>query len=180
MTDVQTEFTPSPDSADEALTSDSAEPSPVVDLDREGDIAADYIEELLDIADIDGDIDIDTRNGRAYISVNADENTNLHLLSKPETVAALQELTRLAVQNKTGAFSRLILDIAGSRDARQAELAQLVDHAITRLDEGAAEAALPPMSSYERKLVHDVVSERGYVSTSHGEGRDRHTVITAA
>ena len=90
------------------------------------------------------------------------------------------ELTRLAVQNKTGQFSRLILDIAGSRDARQAELAQLVDRAIAKLEEGAAEASLPPMSSYERKLVHDIVSERGYVSTSHGEGRERYTVITAA
>jgi spoIIIJ-associated protein len=150
------------------------------ELDREGDIAADYIEELLDIADIDGDIDIDTRNGRSYISVNAEDDLSLRLLSKPDTVSALQELTRLAVQNKTGAFSRLILDIGGSRDARQAELAVLVERAIARIEEGAAQAALPPMSSYERKLVHDIVSERGYVSNSEGEGRDRHTVITAA
>ena len=149
-------------------------------LDQEGDIAADYIEELLDIADIDGDIDIDARNGRSYISVNSGEETNLGLLSKPDTVTALQELTRLAVQNKTGSFSRLILDIGGSRDARQAELGALVARAIVRIEEGAAEAALPPMSSYERKLVHDIVSERGYVSNSQGEGRDRHTVITAA
>lgn len=149
-------------------------------LDQEGDIAADYIEELLDIADIDGDIDIDARNGRSYISVNADENANLRLLSRPDTVTALQELTRLAVQTKTGSFSRLILDIAGSRDARQAELATLVDRAIARIEEGAEQAALPAMSSYERKLVHDIVSERGFVSNSQGEGRDRHTVITKA
>ncbi|MGO4301860.1 Jag family protein [Leifsonia sp. RAF41] len=150
------------------------------DLDREGDIAADYIEELLDIADIDGDIDIDTRNGRAYISVNAEGGSNLAVLAKSDTVAALQELTRLAVQNQTGGYSRLILDIAGSREARQGELGELVDRAIARLEEGAAEAALPPMSSYERKLVHDLVSDRGFVSTSRGEGRDRYTVITAA
>jgi spoIIIJ-associated protein len=147
-------------------------------LDAEGDIAADYIEELLDICDIDGDIDIDARNGRAYVSVNASEDANLRLLSKPDTVNALQELARLAVQNKTGGFSRLILDIGGSREARQAELGILVDRAIARIEEGAAQAALPPMSSYERKLVHDIVSDRGYVSNSHGEGRDRHTVIT--
>jgi len=150
------------------------------DLDREGDIAADYIEELLDIADIDGDIDIDTRNGRAYISVNAEGSSNLAVLAKSDTVAALQELTRLAVQNQTGGYSRLILDIAGSREARQGELGQLVERAIARIEEGAAEAALPPMSSYERKLVHDLVSDRGFVSTSRGEGRDRYTVITAA
>jgi spoIIIJ-associated protein len=149
-------------------------------LEEEGDIAADYIEEFLDICDLDGDIDIDAKNGRAYLAVTAGENANISVLSKPDTVSALQELTRLAVQNKTGAFSRLILDIGGSRDARAAELAILVDRAITKLTEGATQAALPPMSSYERKLVHDVVSERGYVSNSHGEGADRHTVITAA
>jgi len=150
------------------------------ELEEEGDVAADYIEELLDICDLDGDIDIDAKNGRAYLAVTASENANLRVLSKPDTVSALQELTRLAVQNKTGAFSRLILDIGGSRDARAAELAILVDRAIQKLDEGASQAALPSMSSYERKLVHDIVSERGYVSNSHGEGADRHTVITAA
>ncbi|WP_243841786.1 R3H domain-containing nucleic acid-binding protein [Salinibacterium sp. ZJ77] len=146
---------------------------------EEGDIAADYIEELLDIADIDGDIDIDARSGRAYISVSATAESNLRLLSKPDTVAALQELARIAVQNKTGRFSRLILDIGGSRDARAEELTALVDHAISRIETGASSASLPPMTSYERKLVHDIVSERGYVSESRGEGRDRHTVITA-
>lgn len=148
-------------------------------LEQEGEIAADYIEELLDIADLDGDIDIDARGGRAYLSINSTEGTsNLHILSKPDTVTALQELTRIAVQTKTGAFSRLILDVGGSREARAGELALLVDKAIARIDEGAASASLPAMSSYERKLVHDIVSERGYVSASEGEGRDRHTVIS--
>lgn len=150
----------------------------IAQLEEEGDIAADYIEELLDICDLDGDIDIDARNGRAYVSVNAGEGANLNLLSKPETVSALQELTRLAVQSKTGAFSRLILDIGGSRDIRRNELAGLVTRAVERIEAGAAEAALPPMSSYERKLVHDLVSEHGFHSESRGEGADRHTVIT--
>jgi spoIIIJ-associated protein len=148
------------------------------DLVDEGDIAADYIEELLDITDIDGDIDIDAKSGRAYVSVTATEGANLRLLSKPDTVSALQELARLAVQNKTGRFSRLILDIGGSRDQRAAELATLVDRAVARLEEGAASASLPPMSSYERKIVHDIVAERGFASQSEGEGRDRHTVIS--
>jgi spoIIIJ-associated protein len=147
-------------------------------LEEEGDIAADYIEELLDIMDLDGDIDIDARNGRAYVSVNAGDGANLNLLAKPETVSAFQELTRLAVQTKTGAFSRLILDIGGSRDARRDELAGLVERAAERIEGGAAEASLPPMSSYERKLVHDLVAERGLHSESRGEGSDRHTVIT--
>lgn len=150
------------------------------DLVDEGDLAADYIEELLDIADLDGDIDIDARSGRAYVSVTATGDANLRQLSKPDTVSALQELTRLAVQNRTGRFSRLILDVGGSRDARAAELASLVEHAVARIDGGAATASLPPMSSYERKIVHDLVAERGFSSESEGEGRDRHTVITRA
>ena len=158
---------------------ESEAPATEQDLIDEGDAAADYIEELLDIADIDGDIDIDARGGRAYVSVSGSTDTTLGLLAKPDTVAALQELTRLAVQSKTGRFSRLILDIGGSRDARATELAALVDHAVARLEAGAASASLPPMSSYERKVVHDIVAERGYHSESEGEGRDRHTVITA-
>jgi spoIIIJ-associated protein len=156
----------------------SAEEPTEQDLVDEGDLAADYIEELLDIADLDGDIDIDARAGRAYVSVTASGEANLRQLSKPDTVAALQELTRLAVQNRTGRFSRLILDVGGSRDARAAELASLVDHAVTRIEEGASSASLPPMSSYERKIVHDLVAERGFTSESEGEGRDRHTVIS--
>lgn len=144
----------------------------------EGDIAADYIEELLDILDLDGDIDIETRGGRSYISVDSSGENDLHLLSKPDTVTALQELTRIAVQTRTGEFSRLILDVGGSRATREQELTTLVDRAVEKLEEGATAAALPPMSSYERKLVHDIVAARGFVSESEGEGRDRHTVVT--
>ncbi|MGB3374972.1 MAG: R3H domain-containing nucleic acid-binding protein [Microbacterium sp.] len=151
--------------------------STVEDLEREGDIAADFLEGLLDIADIDGDLNLDVRQGRAYVSVEA-EDDGLSLLSAPETVQALQELTRLAVQSSTGSFSRLILDIGGSRDARRRQLEVLVDTAVAKLDAGASQASLPAMSSYERKLVHDIVSDRGLVSESYGEGADRHTVIS--
>jgi spoIIIJ-associated protein len=177
--DVTQEETPSADSA----TPDSAAPESarsVTQLEEEGEIAADYIEELLDITDLDGDIDIDARDGRAYLSVNSSQDSNLRLLSKPETVNALQELTRIAVQAKTGVFSRLILDVGGSRQTREAELSQLVERAADRIEGGAQSAALPPMSSYERKLVHDLVAARGFVSQSEGEGSDRHTVITRA
>jgi spoIIIJ-associated protein len=146
----------------------------------EGDLAADYIEELLDIADLDGDLEIDVRNGRTYLTVTAGEGANLGRLSQQEVVRSLQELTRLAVQSHTGEFSRLILDIGGSRDARQQELTALVDGAVARIEAGAAKAELPPMSSYERKLVHDLVAERGFTSESHGEGAERHTVISRA
>lgn len=142
------------------------------------DIAADYIEGLLDIADLDGDLEISHSNGRDYLSIVADDPKQLSVLSKPDSVSALQELTRLSVHAKTGDYSRLILDVAGSRDARSKELERLVERAIERIEEGAQSAALPPMSSYERKLVHDFVSDRGFVSQSEGEGRDRHTVIS--
>jgi spoIIIJ-associated protein len=152
----------------------------VEELEEEGDVAADYLEGLLDIADIDGDLALDVRDGRAYVSVENEDAGALSLLSAPDTVQALQELTRIAVQTKTGRFSRLILDVGGSRDARQQQLEKLVDRAIARLDDGASQASLPSMSSYERKLVHDIVSARGLVSESYGEGADRHTVIRRA
>ena len=157
--------------------STSPETATVAQLEEEGDVAADYLEALLDIADIDGDLALDVRAGRAYVTVENDDADSLRLLSSPDTVQALQELTRIAVQTKTGRFSRLILDIGGSRDARQQQLEKLVDRAIARIEEGASQASLPAMSSYERKLVHDVVAERGFVSESYGEGADRHTVI---
>ncbi|WP_347977409.1 R3H domain-containing nucleic acid-binding protein [Microbacterium sp. ProA8] len=155
-------------------------PATVAQLEEEGDIAADFIEGLLDIADIDGDLDLDVRAGRAYVSVAAPSGGSVALIAAPDTVQALQELTRIAVQNRTGRFSRLILDVGGSRDARQHELEALVDRAIARLDDGASQASqasLPSMSSYERKVVHDIVADRGFVSESYGEGADRHTVI---
>lgn len=158
-------------------SADSSAPS-AGQLEEEGEIAADYIEELLDITDLDGDIEIDARGGRAYLSVTSSDDSSLRLLSKPDTVNALQELTRIAVQTKTGSFSRMILDVGGSREARATELALLVDKAAEKIEAGAASASLPPMSSYERKLVHDIASDRGLSSQSEGEGRDRHTVLT--
>jgi spoIIIJ-associated protein len=98
----------------------------------------------------------------------------------PQTVQALQDLTRIVVQNQTGRFSRLILDIGGSRDARSNELRSLVDAAIAQIAAGRTEVELEPMSSYERKLVHDIVADLGYFSQSRGEGRDRRLVISAA
>ncbi len=142
-----------------------------------GDIAADYIEELLDIVDLDGDIDIEDEHGRTTLVVSGGD---LRLLSGAATVGALQELTRLAVQTRTGGFARLTLDIGGSRDQRSRELASLVDDAVTAFAAGEERFALEPMSSYERKLVHDLAAEHGLGSHSEGEGTGRHIVITPA
>ncbi|WP_159500960.1 R3H domain-containing nucleic acid-binding protein [Microbacterium sp. 18062] len=162
-------------------TTQTAEASASVEqLEQEGDVAADFLEGLLDIADIGGDLALDVRSGRAYVSIESDGDDSLRVLADPETVSALQELTRLAVQSSTGRFSRLILDVSGSRDARRRELEALVERATSRLDEGASQASLPAMSSYERKLVHDIAGERGLVSESYGEGSQRHTVLRRA
>lgn len=163
-----------PDDASDAIATESAD----ADAD-EGEIAADYIEELLDIADLDGDIDIDVHDGRTYISVSSeDEESGLKALANQETVLALQDLTRLAVQQQTGEHSRLVLDIQGSRERRQQQLSDLVADAADRLDAGDDEVELAPMSSYERKLVHDLARDRDLESASAGEGRNRHVVLS--
>jgi spoIIIJ-associated protein len=145
----------------------------------EGEIAADYVEGLLDIADLDGDIEIEQTEMRTTIVVG-EAGDDLGGLAKADVVAALQELTRLAVQQQTGEFSRLVLDVAGSRDARAEELQGMVDAAAAKLEAGQAKVALEPMSSYERKLVHDLVRELGLTSDSEGEGAARHIVVLPA
>jgi spoIIIJ-associated protein len=148
------------------------------ELEQEGEIAADFIEEFLDTADLDGDLDIEFRQDRVYISVTSEGDSNIGKVSDPETVDALQELTRLAVQAKTGQPSRLILDIGGSREAKNEQLKKLVERTIAKFEDSDKPQHLKPMTSYDRKLVHDMVSEAGFVSESEGQGKDRHIVIS--
>jgi spoIIIJ-associated protein len=151
-------------------------------LEEEGDVAADYLEELLDIADIDGDIDIEVRNGRTYISIVAEEEASglEGLVGKDgEVLEALQELTRLAVLSATENRSRLVLDINGYRSERAGELQKLAEDAVASVKESGETVALAPMSAYERKIVHDAVADLGLISESEGEGADRHIVVSA-
>ena len=147
------------------------------ELEQQGEIAADFIEEFLDVADLDGDLDIEFKKERVYISVQSDGESNLGKISDPDTVEAIQELARLAVQAKTGDMSRLILDIGGSRQAKTDKLKQLVERTIEKLEDTDGEQHLRPMTSYGRKQVHDMVSEAGFISESQGQGRDRHIVV---
>ena len=165
--------------AEEAAEATS-ETTDVKALEAEGDIAADYLEEFLDIFDLEGDIDIDVRQGRAYLEISAEEDSNLRLISEPETVEALQELTRLAVQVKTNSFSRLILDVGGSRQRRIDDITRIVNRIVDKVKDLGEAVPMKPMSSYERKIVHDLVSEAGLVSESEGEGKDRHIVVKPA
>ncbi|HEY0374783.1 MAG TPA: R3H domain-containing nucleic acid-binding protein [Amnibacterium sp.] len=160
-----------------AVPADEADPAADDESIDVGDLAADYIEGLLDIADLDGDIDIEDEHGRTTLVVSGGD---LRLLSGAETVGALQELTRLAVQTRTGDFARLTLDIGGSRDQRSRELAGLVQRAVDAFATGDDRFPLEPMSSYERKLVHDLAAAQGLGSHSEGEGPGRHIVLTPA
>ncbi|MCU1432217.1 MAG: single-stranded nucleic acid binding protein [Actinotalea sp.] len=150
-------------------------------LEEEGEIAADYLEELLDIADVDGDIDIDVDHGRAAVEIVAEAGSERGLRrlvgTDGEVLDALQELTRLAVQTKTGERSRLMLDIAGFRAGRRAELAEVARVAIAEVRSTGKSIALEPMNPFERKVVHDVVAEAGLVSDSDGVEPARHVVI---
>lgn len=144
----------------------------------EGDIAADYLEELLDIADLDGDIENYTESGRAHVVIDTDGD---QLVGKNgEVLEALQELARLAVMTETGHRSRLMLDIAGYRDRRRTELQALAKDAIADvLAEGEA-VRLRPMNAFERKIVHDAVAAAGLVSESEGEEPRRLVVVKPA
>ncbi|PZS20212.1 MAG: single-stranded DNA-binding protein [Pseudonocardiales bacterium] len=174
MSDTEVVATGSPD----------AEPgdSPETDegnaqLVQEGDIAADYLERLLDIADYDGDIDLDVENDRAIVAI---VGTDLQPLvgSHGETLDALQELTRLAVQQKTGNRSRLMLDISGHRQARRLELSTLATSTAGQVLDSGQDAPLAPMNPFERKVVHDAVAGiDGVRSESDGEEPNRRVVI---
>lgn len=144
-------------------------------LDNEGEIAADYLEELLDIADLDGDIDTYTEGGRAHVSVITD--TNLLVGKDGEVLEALQELARLAVMTETGHRSRLMLDIAGHRDKRRSVLQELAAAAIAEVKETGEPVRLAPMNPFERKIVHDAVAAAGLVSESEGEEPRRRVVV---
>ncbi|SKC61322.1 Jag family protein [Krasilnikoviella flava] len=155
------------------------EPDRTKRLEEEGEIAADYLEELLDIADLDGDIDLDIQHDRAAVEVVADEDGDLSVLvgSDGEVLEALQELTRLAVQARTGERSRLMLDIGGFRATRRQELTALAEDAIREVRESDREIELAPLNAFERKVVHDTVAAAGLVSDSRGVEPSRYVVV---
>jgi spoIIIJ-associated protein len=147
-------------------------------LDLEAEIAADYLEELLDIADLDGDIDTYIEGDRAHVSVIS-ESTVL-VGADGEVLDALQELTRLAVMTETGERSRLMLDVAGYREQRRKELMALAADAVGTVKESQEPVPLAPMNPFERKVVHDAVAAAGLTSESEGEEPDRHVIVLPA
>ncbi|RII06943.1 R3H domain protein [Streptomyces sp. YIM 130001] len=155
----------------------------VSDLEQEGDIAADYLEGLLDIADLDGDIDMDVEADRAAVSIISDSSgRDLQKLvgRDGEVLEALQELTRLAVHRETGERSRLMLDIAGFRAKKRTELSELGAKAASEAKSSGEPVKLQPMTPFERKVVHDAVKSAGLRSESEGEEPQRFVVVLPA
>ncbi|WP_420846580.1 protein jag [Nocardioides jishulii] len=148
-------------------------------LEAEGDIAADYLEELLDIADLDGDLDMDVDGDRASVSI-VGADLSMLVGRDGEVLEALQELTRLAVYRETGERSRLMLDISGYRATKREELIELAAGLIAQVRETGQKVSLDPMTSFERKVVHDEVTAAGLVSESEGVEPRRRVVILPA
>ena len=167
---------------DEAGTDEATEasggPTSQEILVREGDIAGDYLERLLDILDFDGDIDLDVEAGRAIVSIDGGKDLEKLVGQRGDVLESLQELTRLAVQQSTGTRNRLMLDIAGWRSHRRSELTELGRRAAEEVKDSGESQKLRPMTPFERKIVHDAVaSVDGVHSESEGEEPRRRVVV---
>ena len=181
--DQDLESAESPEPAEHEGTDDSLEetdaPSRTERLENEGDIAADYLEELLDIADLDGDLDMDVDGDRASVSIVGAELQQL-VGRDGEVLDALQELTRLAVYRETGERSRLMLDISGYRAGKREELVALAERTVATVKDTGEAVSLDPMSPFERKVVHDAVAAAGLSSESEGVEPKRYVVVLPA
>jgi spoIIIJ-associated protein len=165
------------DVADEGDEEAAAEPAVnPADLEQESEIAADYVEGLLDVADLDGDIDMDVEGDRAVVSV---VGATLEELIGPrgEVLEALQELTRLAVHRQTGNRTRIMLDVGGYRAQRRSELTELGTDAAEEVRASGVPRRLEAMTPFERKVVHDAVAAAGLRSESEGEEPNRRVVV---
>ncbi|GAA1477434.1 single-stranded DNA-binding protein [Nocardioides aestuarii] len=168
--------TPAPDADESAETSRLSRRER---LEEEGDIAADYLEELLDIADLDGDLDMDVDGDRASVSIVGGDLQQL-VGRDGEVLDALQELTRLAVYRETGERSRLMLDVSGFRAQKREQLVELASQTVARVKETGESVALDAMTPFERKVVHDAVAEAGLTSESEGVEPRRYVVVLPA
>lgn len=148
-------------------------------LNEEADIAADYLEGLLDIADYEGDIEMGVCNNRPMIQIVADDDTDIkHLIGREgEVVDALQQLSRLAIQQKTGDRSHLIVDVDGFLKRKRQHLRDIALDAVDEVRETGESVSLKPMNSFERKVIHDTVRDEGLRSRSHGEEPHRYVTV---
>ena len=164
---------------EESPDADDSPTSAAERLENEGEIAADYLEELLDIADLDGDLDMDVEGDRAAVSIVGGDLRQL-VGRDGEVLEALQELTRLAVFRETGERSRLMLDVGGFRADKRGRLEKVAQEAVAEVRRSGEQQALDPMTPFERKVVHDVVAAAGLVSSSQGEEPRRYVIVQPA
>lgn len=174
--DVDTTIGSTESQTQDAPASGSDRPSRRARLEQEGEIAADYLEELLEITDLDGDLDMDVEGDRATVSIVGARLPAL-IGRQGEVLEALQELTRLAVFRETGERSRLMLDVSGHRSERRTALEQQAADVIAQVRESGEQVSLEPMSPFERKVVHDAVAAAGLSSESEGAEPRRYVVV---
>jgi spoIIIJ-associated protein len=148
----------------------------IQELEREADIAADYLEALLDIADLDGDIELDVEGDRALVAIEGGELSSL-VGEEGAVLEALQDLSRLAVQRETGERSRLMLDVAGHRATKKAALTKVGTEAAKKALSSKKPIKMDPMNAFERKVIHDAVGAAGASSESEGEEPNRYIVV---
>ncbi|MBA2696685.1 MAG: protein jag [Ornithinimicrobium sp.] len=171
---------PTPEVTSEGTETEAGSTGRTAQLEREGEIAADFLETLLDIADLDGDLEVDIDGDRAAVSIvdSEDGTVTRRLIGKDgEIVEALQELARLSVQADTGERSRLMLDVGGYRAERRATVLAAAKEVIDDVTQSQERRAMSPMTAYERKVVHDEVLKAGLRSESEGEEPQRHVVV---
>ncbi len=177
--DTVTLAAPDVDASTDAAPTDAPPTDAAGRLEREGDIAADYLEELLDIADLDGDLDMDVEGDRASVSIVGGDLDRL-VGRNGEVLEALQDLARLAVLRETGERSRLMLDVGGHRARRRTVLEGVARDAVEQARSTGERVALTPMTAFERKVVHDVVADAGLESESEGAEPKRYVVVLPA
>jgi spoIIIJ-associated protein len=179
VADTEEQATDAGEDAEDDAESEAGERGSGEDLlVREGDIAGDYLERLLDLVDYDGDIDLDVEAGRAVVSIDGGDDLEKLVGPRGNVLESLQELTRLAVQQETGTRSRLMLDVAGWRSDRRQELKDLGQATAERVLADGEKIRLQPMTPFERKVVHDAVATfDGVHSESEGEDPRRRVVV---
>lgn len=183
VVDSQSEDAAQPNTAEATAEVERTKPTRASALVREGEVAADFLEQLLDIADMDGDIDVDVDGDRAAVAiVDSEEGRVSRRLvgTDGKVLEALQELTRLTVQSATGERSRLMLDVAGHRAERRAAVVAIAQGVIATVKSSGGRAAMEPMTAFERKVVHDQVLASGLGSESEGVEPHRFVVILPA
>ena len=174
--EVTDQVAPTADAPAPQDSGSSDRPSRRARLEQEGEIAADYLEELLEITDLDGDLDMDVEGDRATVSIVGARLPAL-IGRQGEVLEALQELTRLAVFRETGERSRLMLDVSGHRSERRTALEKQAADVIAQVRESGEQVSLDPMSPFERKVVHDAVAAAGLASESEGAEPRRYVVV---